>query len=134
MQAVRDKNTTPEMVVRRLVHSMGYRYALHAKKLQGKPDLVLVSRRKIIFVHGCFWHNHSCRHGSISPTTNSEYWDRKRGKNAKRDRENVKVLRKEGWSVLVIWECWTRDISSLRKRLEVFLQNVNRPSKKSRVS
>jgi DNA mismatch endonuclease (patch repair protein) len=121
MQAVRGKDTAPEMVVRRLVHSMGYRYALHAKKLPGKPDLVFVSRRKIIFVHGCFWHKHNCRHGRISPDTNTDYWNGKRERNAERDKEQIKSLRKDGWKVLVLWECWTRETESLRKRLEAFL-------------
>ena len=106
MQAVRDRDTTPEMRVRRLAHSMGYRYALHAK---------------IIFVHGCFWHKHKCRHGRISPVTNSDYWNGKRDKSKERDREHIKSLRKDGWEVLVIWECWTRDTDSLRGRLEAFL-------------
>jgi DNA mismatch endonuclease (patch repair protein) len=120
MRSVRGKNTMPEMVVRRLVHTMGYRYALHAKSLPGRPDLVFVSRRKIIFVHGCFWHKHNCRHGRISPVTNSDYWNDKRDRNAKRDRDHIKYLRKDGWNVLVIWECWTKDTESLRKRLETF--------------
>lgn len=121
MRSVRGKNTTLEMRVRSLVHSMGYRYALHVKELPGKPDLVFVSRKKIIFVHGCFWHKHKCRHGSISPATNADYWSSKRGRNVERDREHIKALRKDGWKVLVIWECWTRNTDSLRKRLEAFL-------------
>jgi len=121
MRSVGGKDTAPEMCVRKLVHSMGYRYALHAKALPGKPDLVFVSRRKIIFVHGCFWHRHSCRHGRISPATNGDYWNRKREGNAERDREHIRSLRKDGWEVLVIWECWTRDTEFLRKRLSSFL-------------
>jgi DNA mismatch endonuclease, patch repair protein len=121
MRSVRGKNTAPEMIVRRLAHSMGCRYALHVKALPGKPDLVFVSRRKIIFVHGCFWHKHNCRHGRITPATNTDYWNRKREKNAKRDREHIKSLRKDGWIVLVIWECWTQNAGSLRKKLETFL-------------
>lgn len=127
MRAVGGKDTAPEMRVRRLAHSMGYRYALHAKNLPGKPDIVFVSRRKIIFVHGCFWHKHNCRHGSVSPATNSGYWNAKRERNAQRDREHVKALRKNGWHVLVIWECWTRDLSSLSKRLQGFLRGSNLP-------
>jgi DNA mismatch endonuclease (patch repair protein) len=122
MRAVSGKNTAPEMCVRRLAHSMGYRYALHVKRLPGKPDLVFVSRRKIIFVHGCFWHKHNCRHGRVSPATNSGYWSAKREGNARRDREHVKALRSDGWRVLVLWECWTRDLGSLTKRLESFLR------------
>lgn len=122
MRAVTGKDTTPEMCVRRLAHAMGFRYALHVKNLPGKPDLVFVSRRKIIFVHGCFWHKHNCRHGSISPITNAGYWNGKRERNAERDKKNIRALRKDGWKVLVVWECSTRDSISLRKRLENFLR------------
>jgi DNA mismatch endonuclease (patch repair protein) len=100
---------------------MGYRYALHAAKLPGKPDLVLASQQKIIFVHGCFWHKHSCRHGRISPSTNSDYWDAKREKNTQRDRQHIRSLRKNGWKVLVLWECQTRSTEILRRKLEKFL-------------
>jgi DNA mismatch endonuclease (patch repair protein) len=101
--------------------SIGYRYALHAKRLPGKPDIAFISRRKVIFVHGCFWHSHRCSHGSISPVTNSEYWNRKRERNARRDREHIGSLRKLGWKVLVVWECMTLDQESLRVRLSKFL-------------
>lgn len=121
MRSVAGANTAPEIRVRSLLHSMGYRYALHVKKLPGKPDIVLVCRRKIIFVHGCFWHKHNCRHGRVSPITNAEYWTSKRERNARRDREHIRKLRRDGWEVLVIWECWTKDIDSLRERLEEFL-------------
>lgn len=121
MRAVRSKDTSPEMRVRRLAHSLGYRYTLHSPKLPGKPDLVFASRRKIIFVHGCFWHGHSCQHGSTSPATNSDYWTAKRKRNAQRDRENLGVLRKDGWKVLVIWECKTRSPICLRRMLNKFL-------------
>lgn len=122
MRSVRGKNTTPELVVRSLVHSMGFRYVLHSKTLPGKPDLVLVRRRKIIFVHGCFWHRHRCRHGQAMPVANSDYWEAKLEKNARRDRQQLKDLRQDGWEVLVIWECWTRNLTSLQKRLERFLR------------
>ena len=121
MRKVRGKDTAPEMRVRRLAHSMGYRYVLHARNLPGKPDLVFVSRRKVIFVHGCFWHNHDCRHGSIAPATNAGYWAQKRQRNMGRDKEHVDALRKDGWAVLVLWECDTTDPVTLRKRLESFL-------------
>jgi DNA mismatch endonuclease (patch repair protein) len=123
MRAVRGVNTSPEIVVRSLVHSMGFRYALHVKRLAGKPDIVLVSRGKIIFVHGCFWHKHTCRHGSKSPTTNSAYWNQKRDRNFQRDRDHIRSLRKAGWQVQVIWECWTHDIGSLREKLARFLDS-----------
>jgi DNA mismatch endonuclease (patch repair protein) len=121
MRAVRGKDTTPELVVRRLVHSMGFRYALHSKNLPGKPDLVFTSRKRIIFVHGCFWHKHNCPHGRVSPAANSDYWRAKREKNAIRDRQHTIELRKRGWKVLVLWECWTKDLNSLTARLEAFL-------------
>jgi len=121
MRAVPSFDTSPEILVRKMIHSMGYRYALHVKRLPGKPDIALTSRRKVVFVHGCFWHNHTCRHGRKSPATNADYWNKKREKNASRDRENIKALRRDGWDVLVIWECWTKDNSSLLRRLELFL-------------
>lgn len=121
MRAVRSQNTAPEMRVRQAAHSLGYRYALHRKDLPGKPDLVFVARRKVIFVHGCFWHLHKCRHGRISPVSNQDYWRAKREKNRKRDREHLRALRAAGWKVLVIWECRTRDTARLRERLAGFL-------------
>lgn len=123
MRAVGSKDTTPEMRVRRLAHSMGYRYVLHAANLPGKPDLVFVSRRKIIFVHGCFWHKHSCTHGSISPSTNCDYWIAKREKNSRRDKQHTKALRKDGWKVLVLWECQTKNPGTLLRKLEAFLNH-----------
>lgn len=121
MRAVRGQDTTPEMRVRQAAHSLGYRYALHRKNLPGKPDLVFVSRRKIVFVHGCFWHLHKCRHGRISPLSNMDYWRTKREKNKQRDKEHLRSLRAAEWKVLVVWECWTRDLQRLRKRLADFL-------------
>lgn len=121
MRSVRSQDTSPEMCVRRVVHSLGYRYALHRKDLPGKPDLVFVSRGKIVFVHGCFWHMHNCRHGRVSPSSNIEYWTRKRERNADRDRQHLRALRAAGWNVLTVWECWTRDTLVLCKRLTDFL-------------
>ena len=124
MRAVGGKDTTPEMLVRRLAHSLGYRYSLHVKKLPGKPDLVFVARRKIIFVHGCFWHKHNCPHGRVSPAANSAYWEAKRAGNAERDRKHNRDLRRDGWAVLVLWECRVKDPISLRSRLREFLESV----------
>ncbi len=121
MRAVLGQHTTPEMRVRRAVHSLGYRYALHRKNLPGRPDLVFVSRRKIVFVHGCFWHLHKCRHGSISPASNMNYWSAKRKKNKERDKDHLRSLRAADWKVLVVWECWTKDMARLRERLADFL-------------
>lgn len=121
MRAVRSRNTTPEMRVRQVAHSMGYRYALHRKDLPGKPDLVFVSRRKIVFVHGCFWHLHNCRHGQVAPVSNLSYWSTKRERNRKRDKSHLRALRASGWKVLVVWECWIKDATTLGKRLVNFL-------------
>lgn len=121
MQAVRSVDTGPEWTVRRLVHSMGYRYRLHAKDLPGKPDLVFPGRKKAIFVHGCFWHGHSCPHGARQPMTNVEYWTTKIEKNRARDRRNRRALSALGWRSLVVWECRTKNVQSLRNRLKSFL-------------
>src|SRR5665213_2768167 len=95
----------PEVQVRQLVHAMGYRYRLHVSKLAGKPDLVFPKYRAIILVHGCFWHLHSaCREGRI-PSSNTEYWAPKLARNVDRDKRNQRALRREGWRILVLWEC-----------------------------
>lgn len=104
MQAVKDKNTAPEMAVRRLAHAMGYRYRLHQKELPGKPDLVFPSRRKVIFVHGCFWHGHDCRRGARTPKANRDYWQAKIAQNKARDMKAQRALSGAGWGVLTIWE------------------------------
>ncbi|MAT70514.1 MAG: very short patch repair endonuclease [Planctomycetaceae bacterium] len=124
MRAVKSADTTPEMVVRRLVHGMGYRYRLHASDLPGKPDLVLPRHRKAIFVHGCFWHRHRCAAGQSMPASRVEYWQAKFDRNVKRDAANLRKLRREGWSVLVVWECQTKAsrLDSLQRRLARFLQ------------
>src|SRR5579872_1111623 len=92
MAAIKGKNTKPEMMVRRLLHRMGYRYVLHSKKLPGRPDLVFPSRRQVIFVHGCFWHMHDCRYGNVVPATNREFWQTKRTGNVARDQLNTGAL------------------------------------------
>jgi DNA mismatch endonuclease, patch repair protein len=123
MAAIRSKDMKPEMIVRRLVHGMGYRYRLHRKGLPGKPDLVFGPKRKVIFVHGCFWHQHDkaeCLDGRL-PKSNTGYWGPKLQRNVERDQSNVVELSKQGWDVLVVWECETGDEGSLRQRLQKFL-------------
>ena len=105
MRAVRSKDTTPELAVRSLLHSLGYRYRLHRRDLPGCPDIVLPKYRTVIFVHGCFWHGHSCKRGARRPHTNAEYWHHKIKRNGERDKANQKMLRCVGWNVLVVWEC-----------------------------
>jgi DNA mismatch endonuclease (patch repair protein) len=121
MKRVRSKDTAPEMVVRRLVHSLGARYRLHGRGLPGAPDLVFARRRKVIFVHGCFWHGHDCPSGQKRPKTNADYWTRKLQRTLSRDAVNQTKLWEEGWSVLVIWECELKQRQILAERLKCFL-------------
>ncbi|MCF7222212.1 very short patch repair endonuclease [Marilutibacter chinensis] len=121
MRSVRQKNTGPEMVVRRIAHAIGARYRLHRKDLPGRPDLVFPRRRLCIFVHGCFWHRHpGCRLASI-PGSNVEFWHDKFTRNVERDARKENELRAEGWRVEIIWECETRDPRSLEERLRALL-------------
>jgi DNA mismatch endonuclease (patch repair protein) len=122
MSAIRGADTRPEMIVRSLVHRMGYRFRLHRRELPGKPDLVFPARRKVILVHGCFWHLHDCPYGRVKPATNAGFWANKRGQNAARDGRNVAALETAGWSVLVIWECETRHPEPLGRKLREFLE------------
>jgi DNA mismatch endonuclease (patch repair protein) len=121
MSQIKCSNTQPELIVRSLVYRMGYRYALHRSDLPGKPDLVLVKHKKIIFVHGCFWHMHNCRKGRSMPATNKTFWQTKRQGNKQRDTRNMNKLRKQGWKVLVIWECQTKNTDRLTQKLQKFL-------------
>lgn len=120
MARVRDKHSKPEMLVRRIAHRLGYRFRLHKRDLPGTPDLVFPSLRKVIFVHGCFWHRHKGCVRTTSPTTRRQYWADKFDANRKRDRAKQKQLRANGWEVLVIWECQTFDLENLTHRLTNF--------------
>lgn len=122
MRAVKSGNTKPELVVRRLVHARGFRFRLHRKDLPGKPDLTLPRHRKIIFVHGCFWHGHrGCKH-SDRPASNTDYWNQKLDRNIARDKKNRRELKKQGWEVLIVWECETRRLTHLARKLDRFLE------------
>lgn len=123
MSAIKSKNTKPEMVVRQLVHSLGYRYRLHRKDLPGKPDLVFPSRHKIIEVYGCYWHMHDCPYGRVVPKTNTEFWQTKRLSNVTRDTRNSEELAKQGYRGLIIWECEVKDTDKLRERITQFLDS-----------
>ena len=105
VQAVRSKDTKPELIVRRLLHSLGYRYRLHRKDMLGSPDLVFVSRRKVIFIHGCFWHGHNCKRGSREPKSNVDYWRTKVARKKARDALSLNALEESGWGTMVVWEC-----------------------------
>lgn len=120
MSRIRGKDTTPELVVRRMAHALGFRFRLHRRDLPGKPDLVFPRLRAIVFVHGCFWHNHRCQRGRV-PKSNQTYWTLKRQRNSQRDVRHVRALRKAGWRVLTIWECELKRGFLVRKRLQRFL-------------
>jgi DNA mismatch endonuclease (patch repair protein) len=121
MGRIGSKDTRPEMLVRRLVHALGYRYRLHAKDLPGKPDLVFRSRKKVIFVHGCFWHQHKgCREGRV-PTSRESYWVPKLVRNVERDREHIRALKLLGWRTLVLWECQLDNPKELEHRVRAYL-------------
>jgi len=120
MSRIRSTDTRPEMLVRRLLHGLGYRYALHRRDLPGVPDLVFPSRRKIVFVQGCFWHQHKCIDGRV-PKSRVAYWKPKLLRNVERDRRNISKLRRDRWSVMLVWECDIANSDTLRKRLVRFL-------------
>ena len=120
MRAVRGKDTAPEWRVRRLLHRNGYRYRVHRKDLPGKPDLAFASRRKAIFVHGCFWHGHGCQIGQ-PPKSNLGYWLSKIDRTKARDADSVRRLRCLGWSVLTVWQCETENVQTLWASLRAFL-------------
>jgi DNA mismatch endonuclease (patch repair protein) len=122
MRAVRSRDTKPEMIVRRAATALGYRYRLHRLSLPGKPDLVFGPRRKVIFVHGCFWHGHDCKRGAREPQSNVDYWRTKISRNRERDRITAQTLAEEGWKVLVIWECETKSVSALQQIIINFLE------------
>jgi DNA mismatch endonuclease (patch repair protein) len=120
MSRIGSKHTAPELAVRKLLSGMGYRYRLHRRDLPGKPDIVFVSRKKAIFVHGCFWHGHGCRIGKL-PKSRIEFWTDKMKMNRKRDRLNEHALRSAGWRVLTVWQCEIKNEVPLREKLVKFL-------------
>lgn len=109
MRSIRREDTLPELAVRHHLHRRGLRFRLHVKSLPGSPDIVLPRRRTVVFVHGCFWHGHTCRHGSVKPRHNSEFWAQKIEANRARDRRKAKQLRELGWKVETVWECQCLD-------------------------
>jgi DNA mismatch endonuclease (patch repair protein) len=115
MAAIRGRDTTPELRVRRALHARGFRFRLHRRDLPGKPDLVLPKYRAVVFVHGCFWHVHTCVYGQPKPATNASFWEEKRRGNTGRDVRNRRALEAAGWRVFVIWECETRDSEKLAR-------------------
>jgi DNA mismatch endonuclease, patch repair protein len=121
MSRIRNRDTKPEIIVRSIVHRMGFRFRLHKNNLPGKPDLVLVRHGKIINVHGCFFHMHHCKYGRVIPASNAEFWSTKRLSNVERDKRNLRSLQKAGWKVMTVWECETRSLSTLMRKIKRFL-------------
>jgi DNA mismatch endonuclease (patch repair protein) len=117
MGSVRQRNTGPEVVIRKALHRLGFRYRLNDKKLPGSPDIVLSKYRTVVFVHGCFWHRHGCNK-TTTPSTRKKFWEAKFNANINRDAQNIKSLKKNGWRVMVVWEC------EISKNLEVTLKRV----------
>ncbi len=122
MSRIKSSNTKPEIIVRSLLHKMGYRFRLHKKDLPGKPDIVLSKFKTVIFVHGCFWHQHSKCKRSTKPKTNTKYWIPKLERNISRFQEVKKQLIKLGWTVTVVWECQIKNIDALKKNLQLILK------------
>lgn len=122
MRAVKSKDTAPELVVRRIVYALGYRFRLHKLDLPGKPDLAFIGRRKVILVHGCFWHGHNCPRGARKPKTNADYWHFKIARNRERDAKDTARLAELGWRTYIVWECELKDRNGLASRLRDFLE------------
>jgi DNA mismatch endonuclease (patch repair protein) len=127
MAAIRGKNTKPEMRVRSVLHSLGFRFRLHRKDLPGKPDIVLPKYHTVIFVHGCFWHCHDCPYGRVVPVTRTEFWANKRRGTIERDSRNQRELEAKGWKVLIIWECEinknTEICTQIKAKLSIILRS-----------
>lgn len=121
MRRVKRKDTTPEVAVRKVAHAMGLRYRLHRKDLPGCPDIVFGPRRRLIFVHGCFWHRHEGCSRASTPRSNPDFWSAKFARNVARDKRIEQDLVTAGWAVLTLWECETRDSETIRSRLREFL-------------
>ena len=120
MRAVKGRNTKPETALRRALFRRGYRFRLHGA-LPGRPDIVFPARRAVIFVHGCFWHGHSCARGSRAPKTNADYWRKKIARNITRDRDARAALKRLGWRALVVWECRLKDLDRAAERASKWL-------------
>ena len=127
MRAVRSRNTTPEIAVRKMLHAIAPGYRLHRTDIPGKPDIAYVGAKRAIFVHGCFWHGHDCARGARVPKTNRDYWLAKISRNRARDDEHRNTLRREGFETLVIWECELKAPQSVELRLRKFVGTMAKP-------
>lgn len=134
MSRIRSKNTAPELAVRQALFALGYRYQLHRKDLPGKPDLVFPSRKKIVFVHGCFWHAHGgCKVANL-PKSRTEFWQAKFQRNIERDKVNEKALRRMGWSTLTVWECEISRNDGYLRKVRGYLGPTRSTTKKGRAA
>lgn len=134
MRQVKSKNTSAEIEVRRIVWRLGFRYRLHRHDLPGVPDLVFPMRKKIIFIHGCFWHGHECARGNRIPKSNHEYWLAKVEKNKARDNANQESLQNKGWTIMIVWECALKNKATLSEEIRHFLLTNRTPDKESTVT
>jgi DNA mismatch endonuclease (patch repair protein) len=132
MRQIRSQNTSPELALRRMLHQLGYRFRIHRKDLPGKPDLVFPARKKVIFVHGCFWHQHpACREGRV-PGSRLEYWGPKLRRNQERDANAQERLKELGWQCMVLWECELKDAQAAVRRARLFLGLAARPHRRAK--
>jgi len=122
MRAIKSRDTRPELALRSLAHRLGYRFRVHRNDLPGKPDVVFPAKRKVIFMHGCFWHSHDCGQGPRVPARNRDYWKAKLARNRARDRVVMKSLVKLGWKAIVFWECELQDLVHVASKLRRFLR------------
>lgn len=122
MSHVGGKNTKPELIVRSILHRMGYRFRLHRRDLPGKPDITFPKYKKVIFIHGCFWHGHEGCPKSKRPDTNKEFWNKKLDKNIARDKINMEKIKELGWDVLVVWTCELKNMDTLKDKIVSFLE------------
>lgn len=127
MSRIKGKDTKPEMLVRRFLHSQGFRYRLHAKDLPGKPDIVLPKYNTVIFVHGCFWHGHEGCRKAVLPTTKTDWWKEKITRNALNDESNLLTLHQKGWKVIVVWECQLKKTSFEKTLSGIKNEIISRP-------
>jgi DNA mismatch endonuclease (patch repair protein) len=126
MSRIRGKDTKPEIIVRSMLHRMGYRFRLHRKDLPGKPDIVLPKYNTVIFVHGCFWHRHKRCKYAYNPKSRVTFWENKFAETVKRDKQHLKQLKENGWEVFIVWECKTKDMDKLKKIINKISQEINR--------
>ena len=124
MSRIRSENTLPEVLVRSLMHRLGYRFRIHSRELPGRPDIVLAKWKTVVFVHGCFWHRHQRCPYAYSPKSRKAFWEKKLSENVKRDRKKARILRALGWQVVTVWECELKHTKLVQERLKLIRENA----------